>query len=99
MTRQNLHQPDAQAERASRAYKDINLLAIKLLKPGGILFTFSCSGGVSTELFKKIVADAALDAGKPLQFIHTLHQASDHPILSSFPEGEYLKGIVGMVIG
>lgn len=89
----------AQAERASRAYKDINLLALKLLKPGGILFSFSCSGGVNTELFKKIIADAALDSGKPLQFLNTLHQASDHPVLSSFPEGEYLKGIVGQVLG
>ena len=84
----------AQVERAARAYKDLNLLAFKLLNPNSILFTFSCSGGLSMDLFKKIVADAAYDAGKEVQFIHQMHQAADHPILTTFPEGEYLKGLV-----
>ncbi len=84
----------AQVERAARAYKDINLLAFKLLNPNGILFTFSCSGGLSMELFKKIISDAADDAARDVQFIHQLHQAADHPILTTFPEGEYLKGLV-----
>jgi 23S rRNA (cytosine1962-C5)-methyltransferase len=87
----------AQVDKAARAYKDINLLACKLLKPGGMLFTFSCSGGVGLSLFQKIVSDAALDAGRDMQIIHYLHQAGDHPVLSSFPEGEYLKGIAGIV--
>lgn len=89
----------AQVEKAARAYKDINLLALKILKPGGILFTFSCSGGVKMDLFQKIVADAALDAGKELNIIHYMHQASDHSVLASFPESEYLKGIVGLISG
>jgi len=83
-----------QIERAARGYKDINLLAIKLLKPGGFLFTFSCSGGVGRELFQKIVAGAAEDAELDIQIIEQLSQASDHPILLSFPEGAYLKGLV-----
>ncbi len=83
-----------QAHQAARGYKDINLLSLKLLKPGGILFTFSCSGGVDQSLFQKIVAGAAVDAGVDLQFIGGMTQASDHPILSSFPEGEYLKGLI-----
>lgn len=87
----------AQVERASRAYKDINLLAFKLLAPGGILFTFSCSGGVNMPLFHKIVADAALDAGRNAQIIQFLHQAEDHPVSTAFPEGEYLKGLVCFV--
>ncbi len=84
----------AQAERAARGYKDINLLAFKLLRPGGVLFTFSCSGGISLDLFQKIVASAGLDAGVEAQIIHHLHQAADHPIALNFPEGEYLKGLV-----
>jgi 23S rRNA (cytosine1962-C5)-methyltransferase len=84
----------AQVEKAARAYKDINLLAFKLLKDGGYLITFSCSGGVSMPLFQKITADAALDAGKNAQIIRYLHQAEDHPIASTFPEGEYLKGLI-----
>ncbi len=87
----------SQAERAARAYKDINLLAFKLLAPGGILFTFSCSGGVSMPLFQKIVADAALDAGRNAQIIKYMHQAEDHPISMPFPEGEYLKGLICQV--
>lgn len=87
----------AQVEKAARAYKDINLLAFKLLNPGGILFTFSCSGGVPLALFQKIVADAALDAGKNTRIIRYLHQSEDHPVNSAFPEGEYLKGMVMVV--
>jgi 23S rRNA (cytosine1962-C5)-methyltransferase len=84
----------AQAEKAARGYKDINLLAFKLLKPGGILVTFSCSGGVSRDLFQKIVAGAALDAGVEARILMQLSQAADHPIALSFPEGSYLKGLV-----
>lgn len=80
--------------RAARGYKDINLLAFELLKPGGVLFTFSCSGLVSPELFQKIVADAALDAGCDAQIVRRLSQATDHPTLLSFPEGSYLKGLI-----
>ncbi len=79
---------------ASRGYKDINLLAFKLLKPGGTLFTFSCSGHVSPELFQKIVADAALDARRDARIIRYLSQSSDHPVLLSFPESHYLKGLI-----
>lgn len=84
----------AQAEKASRGYKDINLLAFKLLRPGGILVTFSCSGGVDAALFQKIVAGAALDAGAEVQIIERLSQAPDHPVSLYFPEGAYLKGLV-----
>jgi 23S rRNA (cytosine1962-C5)-methyltransferase len=84
----------AHAEQAARGYKDINLLAFKLLRPGGLLFTFSCSGGISAELFQKIVAGAALDAGVQAQIVEYLHQASDHPVALNFPEGTYLKGLV-----
>jgi 23S rRNA (cytosine1962-C5)-methyltransferase len=87
------------AEKASRAYKDINLLGFKLLRPGGILATFSCSGGISDDLFQKIVAGAALDAGVDAQIIHKVHAAADHPVLLSFPEGAYLKGLVLRVAG
>ncbi|MEZ0327965.1 MAG: class I SAM-dependent methyltransferase [Dissulfuribacterales bacterium] len=83
-----------QLEKAARGYKDINLLAFKLLKPGGILVTFSCSGLVSAELFQKIVADAALDARREARIQRHLFQASDHAVLLSFPEGQYLKGLV-----
>lgn len=84
----------ASVERATRAYKDINLLGFKLLRPGGRLFTFSCSGGVSPDLFQKIVAGAALDAGVEARIEGRLWAAQDHPALLSFPEGEYLKGLV-----
>jgi 23S rRNA (cytosine1962-C5)-methyltransferase len=84
----------AQADKAARGYKDINLLAFKLLRPNGILFTFSCSGGIDAALFQKIVAGAALDAGVDAQIIEHLSQASDHPISLHFPEGAYLKGLV-----
>jgi 23S rRNA (cytosine1962-C5)-methyltransferase len=87
-------QSQSQLMRAGRAYKDINLLAFKLLAPGGTLLTFSCSGLVSAELFQKIVADAALDAGREAQIVRRLAQAGDHPTLLSFPEGAYLKGLI-----
>lgn len=83
-----------QVEKAARGYKDINLLAFKLLRPGGILVTFSCSGGVDAYLFQKIVAGAALDAGVDAQIIKELKQGADHPIALNFPEGAYLKGLV-----
>ncbi|MBT3313517.1 MAG: 23S rRNA (cytosine(1962)-C(5))-methyltransferase RlmI [Anaerolineae bacterium] len=83
-----------QVEKAARGYKDINLLAFKLLRPGGILVTFSCSGGVDAYLFQKIVAGAALDAGVDAQIVKELRQGSDHPIALNFPEGAYLKGLV-----
>lgn len=83
-----------QVRSASRGYKDINLLAAKLLKPGGVLFTFSCSGGVDAQLFQQIVAGAALDAEVDLQVVGRMSQASDHPVLLSFPEGDYLKGLI-----
>ena len=82
------------AERASRAYKDINLIALKLLRPAGILVTFSCSGGVSPELFQKIVAGAAADAGADVVLAERLQADADHPVTLAFPEGEYLKGLV-----
>jgi len=77
----------------TRGYKDINLLAMKLLRPGGILFTFSCSGLVGLDLFKKIIADAARDAGRDVNILHHLFQATDHPVSTFFPEGLYLKGL------
>lgn len=87
------------AEKAARAYKDINLLGFKLLRPGGLLFTYSCSGGISDDLFQKIIAGAALDAGVDAQIVRKLHAAPDHPVLLSFPEGAYLKGLVLRVTG
>jgi 23S rRNA (cytosine1962-C5)-methyltransferase len=84
----------SQIQKASRGYKDINLLALKLLNPGGTLFTFSCSGHISPELFQKIVADAALDSGREVRIIKQLTQSSDHPVSTNFPEGLYLKGII-----
>jgi 23S rRNA (cytosine1962-C5)-methyltransferase len=84
----------AHAEKASRAYKDINLLAFKLLRHGGMLFTYSCSGGIDAALFQKIVASAALDAGTDATIIEHLSQGSDHPVNLHFPEGAYLKGLV-----
>jgi 23S rRNA (cytosine1962-C5)-methyltransferase len=84
----------AQLERAARGYKDINLLAFKLLRPGGLLLTFSCSGLVVPELFQKIVADAALDAGREATILERLGLPADHPTALAFPEGSYLKGLV-----
>jgi len=84
----------AQVERAVRGYKDINLLALKILRPGGLLMTFSCSGGVSEELFQKVLAGAALDAEVDSVILRRLHQAADHPVSLNFPEGAYLKGFL-----
>lgn len=84
----------SQIEKAARGYKDINLLGFRLLKPNGLLFTFSCSGLMDSNLFQKIVADAAVDAGCDAQIIRKLDQASDHPTRLAFPEGYYLKGLI-----
>ncbi len=81
-------------EKAARGYKDINMLAFQLLKRGGILFTFSCSGLLDTALFQKIVADAAVDAEREAVILHRLSQSPDHPTALNFPEGTYLKGLV-----
>jgi 23S rRNA (cytosine1962-C5)-methyltransferase len=85
------------AERAARAYKDINLSAFRILAPGGLLMTYSCSGGIGLELFQKIVAGAALDAGRSARIVARLQGAADHPISLAFPEGEYLKGLLVQV--
>jgi 23S rRNA (cytosine1962-C5)-methyltransferase len=82
------------AERASRAYKDINLLGFRLLAPGGLLMTYSCSGGIGVELFQKIVAGAATDSGRTARIVRRLQGAADHPVDLAFPEGEYLKGLL-----
>ncbi len=84
----------AQAKNAARAYKDINLMALRLLRRGGLLATFSCSGGVSAELFQSIVAGAASDAGVDAKIIERFGAAADHPVALSFPEGDYLKGLL-----
>lgn len=84
----------AHAERAARAYKDINMFGFRVLKPGGLLMTYSCSGGVGLELFQKIVADAALDAGREARIVRRLSGSADHPVALNFPEGEYLKGLL-----
>jgi len=86
----------AHAERAARAYKDINRLALKILEPGGVLFTFSCSGGISPDLFHKIVASAGNDAGVDGFVLQRLAGAPDHPMTLTFPEGDYLKGLAIM---
>ena len=83
--------------RGCRAYKDIALLAFRLLKSGGILVNFSCSGLMERALFQKITADAALDAGREALIVRELTQAPDHPVPLSFPEGLYLKGFVNRV--
>jgi 23S rRNA (cytosine1962-C5)-methyltransferase len=82
------------AERAARAYKDINRLALKLLAPGGLLLTFSCSGAIDVDLFQKIVAGAVIDAGVDAQLLRRLQAGEDHPMLMTHPEGEYLKGLL-----
>ncbi len=87
-------QSASQVERASRGYKDINLLALKLLRPGGYLATFSCSGGIGSDLFQKIIAGAALDAKVDAQIVAYLQQGPDHPVALNFPEGMYLKGLI-----
>jgi 23S rRNA (cytosine1962-C5)-methyltransferase len=84
----------AHAEKAARAYKDINRLGLKLLAPGGVLFTYSCSGGISADLFHKIVASAGTDSGVDGYIVERTGAAPDHPMTLAFPEGEYLKGLV-----
>ena len=83
---------------ACRGYKDINMLALQLLNPGGILLSFSCSGLMPTDLFQKILADAAVDAGRDVQFIEQFRQAADHPVIATYPEGLYLKGFAYRVM-
>ncbi|MBI9051814.1 MAG: class I SAM-dependent rRNA methyltransferase [Anaerolineaceae bacterium] len=87
-----------QVQQAARGYKDINLLAFKLLKPGGTLFSFSCSGGVDKVLFRKILAGAAADAKVDVQILGSMEQSQDHPVGLAFPEGAYLKGLICRVI-
>lgn len=81
-------------DRATRGYKDLNWLALRLLRPGGLLATFSCSGRVSADLFQKVIFGAAVDARRDVQIMHTMGQAADHPVLLSFPESAYLKGLL-----
>jgi 23S rRNA (cytosine1962-C5)-methyltransferase len=88
----------AQADHALRGYKDVNMLAMKLLQPGGVLATFSCSGGVDAQQFTMAVAWAALDAGRDVQILRRLGQPEDHPVLASAPETEYLKGLICRVM-
>jgi len=85
-------------DKAARAYKDLNRRALLLLESGGLLATFSCSGAMDIDTFKQVVAWAALDAGKEIQFIRQFNQPEDHPIRASFPEGEYLKGLLVRVV-
>jgi len=87
----------AHASKAARGYKDINRLAFLLLRSGGLLVTFSCSGGVDAALFQKIIASAALDAGVDARILDVLAQGPDHPVALHFPEGAYLKGLVCLV--
>jgi 23S rRNA (cytosine1962-C5)-methyltransferase len=87
----------ALAERAARAYKDINRLALKLLRPGGLLFTFSCSGGIGPDLFHKIVAGAGIDAGVDAAILRRMAAACDHPTTLVFPESDYLTGLALLV--
>lgn len=87
----------AQVTRATRGYKDINMLGMRLLRPGGILCTFSCSGLVSPDLFQKVLFGASVDVGRELRIVERLAQASDHPVLLTFPESGYLKGLVCLV--
>jgi 23S rRNA (cytosine1962-C5)-methyltransferase len=86
------------AKRAARAYKDINLLAFKLLRPEGVVCTFSCSAGIDADLFQKIVFGASVDAKRDAQIIRRLAQGPDHPVLLSFPESAYLKGLICRVL-
>jgi 23S rRNA (cytosine1962-C5)-methyltransferase len=91
-------QARAHLEKAERAYKDVNLLGMKLLKPGGLLATFSCSGAVDIEHFSKIITWASVDANRQVQILQRLSQSADHPIMPSFPESEYLKGLICRVL-
>lgn len=88
----------SQLVKACRGYKDINMIAASILNPGGYLMTFSCSGHMTPDLFQKVVADAVLDAGREGQIVEFLHQASDHPVATPYPEGLYLKGLVLRVL-
>ncbi|OUC04988.1 hypothetical protein RY27_29995, partial [Litorilinea aerophila] len=81
-------------ERGLRGYKDINMLGMQMVRPGGILVTFSCSGLVSLDLFQKVLFGASLDVGREVQILEWLHQAPDHPVALHFPEGEYLQGFL-----
>jgi 23S rRNA (cytosine1962-C5)-methyltransferase len=83
-----------QIEKATRGYKDINMLGMKLLKPGGVLISFSCSGVIGSELFQKVLFGASVDAGRTVQIIERLSQGADHPVLLTHPESEYLKGLI-----
>jgi len=85
-------------QKGARGYKDINLLAMKLLAEGGMLATFSCSGLMEMDLFQKIVADAAADARRRVQIIERFGQPADHPVSTAFPEGQYLKGLLVQVV-
>jgi len=87
----------AHAERAARAYRDINVCGFRLLNPGGLLMTYSCSGGIDGELFRQIVAGAAVDAGRPVRLLKRLAAPADHPVALNFSEGEYLKGLLCQV--
>lgn len=83
-----------QVESAARGYKDINLHALQVVRPGGYLLTFSCSGAIDRDLFQKIVFGALADSGRQAQIVRHLGAADDHPVALSFPEGEYLKGLM-----
>ena len=83
-----------QIDRAARAYKDLNRIGLALVKPGGVLVSFSCSGVIDAGLFQKILFSASLEAGREAQVVERLTQASDHPVLLTFPESEYLKGLI-----
>ena len=83
-----------QVDKAARGYKDLNLHAFKVIAPGGYLMTFSCSGAITRDLFQKIVFGALADAGRQAQVVRYLSQAEDHPVALTFPEGEYLKGLL-----
>jgi len=85
-------------QKGARGYKDINLLAMKLLAEGGMLATFSCSGLMEMDLFQKIIADAAADAHRRVQIIERFGQPADHPVNTAFPEGQYLKGLLVQVV-
>jgi len=85
-------------DKAARAYKDLNRLGMHLVESGGLLATFSCSGAMDIDTFKQVLAWAALDAGKEVQFIHQFCQPEDHPVRASFPEGEYLKGLLCRIL-
>jgi 23S rRNA (cytosine1962-C5)-methyltransferase len=82
----------------ANGYKDINMLAMQILKPGGTLLTYSCSGLMSSDLFQKVIADAALDSGREVKFVERFEQAADHPTDSAYPEGFYLKGFACKVL-